>query len=167
MLAFAFYLLEQADADPTVFVYPDGEHAKQFDIIAFLKEGGFHRAEGVGTTAYGGRYVRGHQTIVVHPKSGQGDVVGTLGAQRIVGECKGGTINSSHAGHKSRLRKGLSELIGQLMMLAETGDRQVAVLPYTPEIDRLAERLAPRCRRAGIEVALVDQAGKVRFIGTQ
>jgi hypothetical protein len=164
MLAFALWVLKQPDTGLEVRIHPDGEHAKVFDILAFMDRAGFHRIAALGTTAYGGHYARDPHTIVVNPKSGQGDVVGSIGGQRIVAECKGGTINTSHAGQKSRLRKGLSELIGQLMILDDAGARQVAVLPETAETRRLAERLAPRCVLAGIEIALVSADGNVNFV---
>jgi hypothetical protein len=163
MLAFALWLLEQPDAKPEVRVHPDGEHAKVFDIVAFMERAGFHRAGSLGGTLYGGVYARNGQTIIVNPKSGQGDVIGQIGARVVIAECKGGTINTTHPGQKSRLRKGLSELIGQLMILELSGARQVAVLPETTETRRLAERLSRRCADAGIEIALVNTDGNVRF----
>jgi hypothetical protein len=62
------------------------------------------------------------------------------------------------------LRKGLSELIGQLMVLPVDGARQVAVLPNTPDRARLAQRLAARCSLAGIELALVEIDGAIRYV---
>lgn len=167
MLAFAFHLLELAGGTGTVSMHPDGEHAKTFDIVAFLERRGFARIEPIGRTAYGGRYVRGEEEIVVNPTSGVGDVVGIVDGQRIVAECKGGTINTKHSGQKSRLRKGLCELIGQLMWQPMDGSRQIAVLPETEETDRLASRLISRCAQAGIEIALVDNLGKIRYVQPQ
>ena len=40
-------------------------------------------------------------------------------------------------------------------------ERQVAVVPHTEVTLRLAERLAPRCALAGIEIALVGNRGEV------
>lgn len=163
MLAFAFHLLEET-ADPcTVAVHPDGEHAKIFDIPAFLMTRGFVREGTLGSTSYGGYYRCKERTIIVNPSSGQGDVVGKLNGRRVVAECKGGTINSSHAGQKSRLRKGLAELIGQLMVREAADERQVAVLPFTAEVERLSLKLAPRCWSAGIEIALVHHDGSVTY----
>ena len=129
----------------------------------FMGRAGFVRVAALGKTAYGGHYTRAARTIIVNPKSGQGDVVGAVGGRRVIAECKGGTINTSHAGQKSRLRKGLSELIGQLMILDDAAVRQVAVLPHTAEVERLARRLGPRCAAAGIEIALVSPTGDVAF----
>jgi len=167
MLAFAFHLLELAGGKGTVSMHPDGEHAKTFDIVAFLERRGFARVEAIGRTAYGGRYVRGEEEIIVNPTSGVGDIVGVIEGQRVVAECKGGTINTKHSGQKSKLRKGLCELIGQLMWLPMDGSRQIAVLPETGEIDRLASRLISRCAQAGIEIALVDTLGEIRYVRPQ
>ncbi|HEX7761426.1 MAG TPA: hypothetical protein VF459_18110 [Caulobacteraceae bacterium] len=73
-------------------------------------------------------------------------------------------INTTHAGQKSRLRKGLSELIGQLMVLPVDGARQVAVLPNTPDTSRLAHRLVARCGLAGIELALAEADGTIHYV---
>jgi len=164
MLAFAMHLLENPGSSGEVRIHPDGEHAKIFEIAAFLETAGFHKAQSLGSTAYGGHYVRGNQTIIVRPASGFGDVVAMIDGRRVIAECKGGVINSNHAGQKSRLRKGLSELIGQLMILPSGDERQIAVLPETDEIHRLAKKLANRCHVAGIEIALVRADGTINYV---
>lgn len=164
MLAFALHLLDRANGEAVVRIHPDGEHAKIFDIGGLLSATGFVREQALGTTPYGGHYRRGAQMIIVNPSSGKGDVVAEFAGQTIVAECKGGTINSTHAGQKSRLRKGLAELIGQLMIRPQGNERQIAVLPFTVEIERLAKRLAPRCTAAGIQIALIHQDGAVRYV---
>ncbi len=78
----------------------------------------------------------------------------------IVAECKGGIVNTRHAGQTSRLRKGLCEAVGLLMTNPRSG-RQVAVVPQTEGTLRLAQKLAPRAKEAGIEIALVDELGHV------
>jgi hypothetical protein len=87
-------------------------------------------------------------------------VVATTCTESIVAECKGGIVNTRHAGQTSRLRKGLCEAVG-LLMAREKGGRQVAVVPNTETTFRLAKRLAPRARDAGIDIALVDERGRV------
>jgi hypothetical protein len=164
MLAFAFHLLREAKGTAEVFIHPDGEHAKIFDIAALLGTAGFFKTSSVGSTAYGGRYVRDHHSVTVNPRSGLGDVTAFIDGQRFVAECKGGTVNSNHPGQKSRLRRGLSELIGQLMILPKGEERQIAVLPHTSEVERLAARLKGRCAAAGIEIALVYPTGEVVFV---
>jgi hypothetical protein len=164
MLAFALHLLERDGSSGLVHIHPDGQHALGFDIVGFLWAKGFVLAESLGSTAYGGRYARGGEAIVVRPTSGHGDVLGEINGRKVVAECKGGVINSRHPGQKSRMRRGLSELIGQLMVLPADGARQVAVLPNTPETERLARRLSPRCASAGIELALVESDGAMLYV---
>ena len=61
----------------------------------------------LGKTAYGGTYADGNgKTIVINPSSGRGDVVAESDGMRIVAECKGGIVNTRHAGQLSRLRQG-------------------------------------------------------------
>jgi hypothetical protein len=71
-----------------------------------------------------------------------------------------GIINTRHPGEVSRLYSGLCETVGMLMATPSSG-RQVAVAPRTDGTLRLAERLAPRCALAGIEIALVGSRGEV------
>jgi len=92
-----------------------------------------------------------------------GDVVTEVGNHVIAAECKGGIINTRHSGQVSRLYKGLCETVGMLMATPSQG-RQVAVVPFTEGTLRLAERLAPRCALAGIEIALVGSRGEVRDV---
>jgi hypothetical protein len=46
-------------------------------------------------------------------------------------------------------------------MATPSPGKQVAVVPYTEQTFRLATRLAPRCRAAGIEIALVKSRGEI------
>jgi hypothetical protein len=150
-----------------VRIHPDGEHAKQFDISGHLSVMGFEKTAPTGKTKYGGIYKRKSDTITVFPKSGLGDVCATVGDREFIAECKGGTINSRHGGVLSKTRSGLSELIGQLMVLENNGSRQIAARPYTAEAERLARRLCNRCNAAGIEIALVQENGELTFISSE
>lgn len=163
MVAYAMHLLRTQDTQH-VRVHPDGEHGKQFDFAAWLLRRDFIKMSRVGTTSYGGTYRNAAgQEITVHPKSGLGDVVAEVGNHVISAECKGGIINTRHSGQVSRLYKGLCETVGMLMATPSQG-RQVAVVPFTEGTLRLAERLAPRCALAGIEIALVGSRGEVRDV---
>ena len=160
MVAYTMHLLRTANAQH-VRIHPDGEHGKQFDFAGWLLRREFTKVSSLGTTTYGGVYRNATgQTIIVNPKSGLGDVVAEVGDQIVSAECKGGIINTRHAGQVSRLYKGLCETVGLLMATPSQG-RQVAVVPLTEGTLRLAERLAPRCGLAGIEIALVGSRGEV------
>jgi hypothetical protein len=160
MLAYAMHLLRTQGARD-VRVHPDGEHGKQFDFAGWLSRRDFAKISSLGGTAYGGVYRNtAGQTIRVQPKSGLGDVVAEAGGEIVSAECKGGIINTRHPGQVSRLYKGLCETVGLLMATPAQG-RQVAVAPLTEGTLRLAERLAPRCALAGIEIALIGARGAV------
>lgn len=160
MLAYAMHLLRTQDTRD-VRIHPDGEHGKQFDFMGWLGRRAFTKVSGVGSTAYGGVYRNPMgQTITLNPKPGLGDVVADVGNHVIWAECKGGIINTRHPGQVSRLYRGLCETVGMLMATPSRG-RQVAVVPRTEGTLRLAERLAPRCALAGIEIALVGSHGEV------
>lgn len=163
MVAYAMHLLRTVNAQH-VRIHPDGEHGKQFDFSGWLIRRDFVKISNIGSTNYGGTYRNAAgQEITVNPKSGMGDVVTEVGNQVISAECKGGIINTRHSGQVSRLYKGLCETVGMLMATPSQG-RQVAVVPFTESTLRLAERLAPRCALAGIEIALVGSRGEVRDV---
>ena len=160
MVAYAMHLL-RAQGAQHVRIHPDGEHGKQFDFSGWLERRQFRKVSTIGATAYGGFYEHSAgQTITVNPKSRLGDVVAEIGDYVLSAECKGGIINTKHSGQVSRLYKGLCETVGMLMATPTQG-RQVAVVPFTASTLRLAERLAPRCAIAGIEIALVGGRGEV------
>lgn len=166
MIAFAMHLFRTVPDLKHVAVHPDGEHAKHFDFAVWLAAQGFERIETKGSTTYGGLYRDPeNRTILVNPKSGVGDVVADLSGGSFVAECKGGVINSKHAGQQSRLRKGLCETVG-LSLAAERveGRRQFAVVPSTAATKSLAGKMSARAREAGIEIALVDGKGNVENI---
>lgn len=163
MLAYGMHLLRTVPKLQRVDLHPDGEHGKRFEIVQWLSAQGFLLREPQGKTAYCGTYKSERQTIVVTSTLGKGDVVATTDDGIIVAECKGGIVNTAHAGQTSRLRKGLCEAVG-LLMARPTGGRQVAVVPRTETTLRLAKKLAPRAREAGIEIALVDELGRVTDI---
>jgi hypothetical protein len=160
MVAYAMHLLWTEGAR-NVRIHLDGEHGKQFDFAGWLVRRGFAKGSSLGSTAYGGVYRNAEgQTITVNPRSGLGDVVAEAGDRIISAECKGGIINTRHPGQVSRFYKRLCETVGMLMATPSQG-RQVAVVPLTESTRRLAERLAPRCALAGIEIALVGSRGEV------
>ncbi len=164
MVAFAMHLLRTVPDLKHVTIHPDGEHGKQFDFLGWLKKHGFAMIEPMGRTSYGGKYqsVVDGQTVLINPKSGRGDVVADIGGKSFVAECKGGIINSKHAGLLSRLRSGLCETIGlTLSYPVAEGKRQFAVVPHTPTTETLARKMIVRAKAAGIDIALVDGKGNV------
>ena len=166
-IAVALALLEDSRSCGSAEIYPDGEHAKRFSIKKFLKEQGFSFVQNPRTTTdYAGTYKRGTSSLIVNPKAvhGQGDVVAKINDVTVRVECKGGTINSKHAGVQSKLRSGFAELIGQAMAMDDNGDRHVIALPLTDLTKKQAKRLSARCLKAGIEIALVREDGSLLWV---
>lgn len=164
MLAYAMHLFRLGVTGP-VGINPDGEHGKRFPFRDWLSRRGFNLVGLNGSTSYGGLYRDGQgREIVIRVAPGLGDVTATLNGGRVFAECKGGIINTKHSGQISRLAKGLRETIGQLMA-TPPGGLQVAVVPDTPTTRRLAEKLAPRCRLAGIGISLIGARGEVTDVG--
>lgn len=163
MVAFAFHLLGSVPGLQHASIHPDGEHGKRFDFAACLAGRGYSLARPMGSTTYGGVYEAADgRSILINPKSGLGDVIADINGSSFFAECKGGVINSKHAGQVSRLRKGLAETIGQLMVVPLLeGQRQFAVVPRTPATQALAKRLRARALAAGIEIVLIDRDGTV------
>ncbi len=166
MIAFGMYLLEQGAL--TVELHPDGEHGKRHDLKTTLEANGLKLIQPEGTTPYGGTYQQGNQTVRVTLRPGLGDVVAQLNEKKLIAECKGGIVNTRHAGQLSKLRKGLCEAVGLLMARpANPQERHVAVVPATPETKKVANRMCKRAAAAGIEIALVDENGLVNFVSSQ
>ena len=142
MLAFAMHLFSRGAEK--VSVHPDGEHGKQFEIQGWRAAHGFGWGQGWGTTSYAGRYSNGERTLEVHVKPGLGDVVAMVAGHPVIAECKGGIINTRHAGQVSRLRKGLHEAAGQLLARSGEGEINIAVVPSTITTRDLAIKMSPR-----------------------
>lgn len=163
MMAFAMHLL-RTTAAREILVHPDGEHGKRFDFEGWLNRRGFDRTTRAGTTCYGGRYaLKGGRAIKITPASGRGDVVVESDELAIQAECKGGIINTRRPGQVSRLYKSLCETVGMLMASPSRG-RQIAVVPRTEGTIKLAQRLAPRCAVADIEISLMGPRGEVEDV---
>ena len=162
MLAMAEWLFDQGAGE--VAIHPDGMHLKDFDLPALLRRRGFDHAEPAGRTAAGGLWRRRNQTLTVYSRPGRGDVVGAVDGESIEIEAKGGIVNTRHPGQTSRLRKHLYEAVGQLLDTRGDAARLIAAVPRHPVTEAQAARMAPRCRAAGIEIALVDGDGQVETI---
>lgn len=163
MLAFAMHLFSRGATFASI--HPDGEHGKRFKIQAWLAAHDFIQHERRGTTSYGGRYSNGTQILDIYVRPGRGDVVAKIGDLSIVAECKGGIVNSRHAGQISRLRKGLHEAAGQLLTRPEKNEVNIAVVPETASTRTLGFKMASRANKAGIAIALVSTTGRIEYCG--
>ncbi len=161
MLAMATWLF--GTGATKVSVHLDGMHTKNFDIRGWLKGAGFKKIADKGKNPHGGTYERNTQILVVDFKSGVGDVVAEIDGKRILIEAKGGCINTRHPGQLSILRKRLYEAVGMLLDDRIRANRLIAAVPHHFETERIARRIAKRCRGSGIEVALVYGDGNIQF----
>ena len=162
LIAFAMHLFDK-EAAKSVTINPDGEHTKRHEMATTLARNGFAKVSSSGSTLVGGLYQRGDQYLTLSFRSGQGDVSANINGRILIAECKGGVINTKHAGQVSRLRKGLCEAIGQLMSRDLGGERHVAVVPDTVKTRELARKMIGRTSAAMIEIALIDSFGLVHF----
>lgn len=164
MLAFTMHLLKSEPGVRHGYMYPDGMHGKGFKIREWLERQGFTHSGGSGRTTYAGEYCMKDKVVTISPKPGFADVTAKGNGSPIVAECKGGCINTKHPGQVSHLRMGLYQVIGHLMARdPKANERHVAVVPDTKETRKIAQRMAARALRGGIEIALVDHTGRVRF----
>lgn len=147
-----------------VWMYPDGMHAKQFDICGWLTNEGFEKVTANGTTRVAGMYSLEQQTLVVEFNPGHGDVVADVDGCRVVVEAKGGILNTRHPGQKSKLRRHLFEAIGMLLDGPADADRLIAAVPRHAVTETIAHRIARRCGEAGIEIALISEEGDVQLV---
>ena len=162
MLAVALWLFKRGASHVTI--HPDGQHLRQFDIAAWLCCANFKKVKAIGKTKHGGVYRRGDHELEVRFTPGCGDVVAEVDGKYVCVEAKGGCINSKYAGLVSCLRSRMHEAVGSLFDSPETATRLIAAVPSHPKTEELAARIAPRCRRAGIEIALVGHDGTVCFV---
>jgi len=159
MLAVARWLF--GNGATRVDIHADGMHAKHFDIGGWLEAEGFEKIADGGRTRGAGVYRRAEATLGIDFRSGLGDVVAQVQGARVLVEAKGGCINSRNPGQLSKLRRHLYEAVGSLLDGREA-DRLIAAVPLHAQTERIAGRMAPRCRAAGIEIALVAADGGVQ-----
>jgi hypothetical protein len=159
IVAFGLYLLSLGATE--VELHPDGEHGKRFDFAAHFHDRGFVHTRQMGSTTYGGVYEQGDRKVLISCTPGLGDVTAKLDGNAIVAECKGGVLNSSHAGQQSRLRKGLCEAVGLLMCRPVKSERHIAVVPDTNATRAIAQRMLPRVTAAQIAIMFVDRNGAI------
>ncbi len=104
MLAYAAHLVKSG-ADH-VALHPDGEHGKKFDFPAWFAAKKYRFTQGCGKTLYAGTYQHESHKLVLKVRAGIGDVVATIDGRTVIAECKGGILNTRHAGQRSKLRRG-------------------------------------------------------------
>ena len=84
--------------------------------------------------------------------------------ERILVEVKGGCINSRYPGALSKLRTRMHEAVGSLFAAPAEVTRLIAAVPCHSETEKLANRMTERCRKAGVQIALVSPNGHIRVL---
>ena len=166
-LRLAFHLLALPGNDGLARVAIDGAQVKVgkrriFPIVDFLRDTGWEQEEQIGSRDWQGWYIRGGQTLIVHSRPGEGDVVVRVGGKRIRAECKGGPLVKKPG---SREYRKLREALGQAITVDDVhADDVLAVaIPRTAAFSRLARRWrrAPLVAGVGIQIVLVGRDGQV------
>lgn len=134
-----------------------------FDISGYLALNGWAvmRQTEASRNVWAATYQRGAATMLVHSRSGTGDVVATVGGRRIIAECKKGPLVKKPGSPEYPL---LTTAIGQaLLFRSEADDIVVAAVPDTSAFQRIAAdwRERPRLKSAGIQIGLVNRDGSV------
>ena len=134
-----------------------------FDIGRFMDATGWEQTKEpqTGRNAWTGVYRRGDQTIRVHSRPSEGDVVATVDGRRIIAQCSKGplALKPGHAEHPL-----LTAALAEALLFDIAGDDiVVAAVPDAPVFRTLAETWRRRAlvRRAGIRIALVARDGAV------
>lgn len=134
-----------------------------FDISGYLAMNGWviTRQTESSRNAWAATYRRGNAAMLIHSRSGTGDVTAVIGGRRIIAECKKGPLIKKPGSPEYPL---LTTAIGQaLLFRSEVEDIVVAAVPDTPAFQRIAAdwRERPRLKAANIQIALVNRDGNV------
>lgn len=132
-----------------------------FDIDGFLAARSWKMTASEGKNRWTGTYKRDQLELHVHSRSGVGDVVATVGAVRLVAECKKGWLVPKKGSPERPL---LATALGQALLLKVTdADLVIAAVPNSEANRKIATqwRNRPLVRKAGIRICLVGQDGKV------
>lgn len=166
-LRLAFHLLGKPDSDGTARVAIDGAmvrtgYNEHFPIEAFLEHEGWRRNVQEGKNRWQGSYEKEGRHLIIHARSGMGDVVARVGSERIRAECKGGPLVKKSG---SREYPKLREALGQLLTVerVEGDDVMVAAIPCAEKFRRLALEWQPRplVAQSAFRIVLVGRDGTV------
>lgn len=166
-LLLAEFLLGLPGAADSVSVAIDGAgvkvHGKEvFPLEAFLKARGWTQAKRQGkTNAWTGIYTRAKQHLLIHSRSGVGDVVMQWRDRRVVAECKKGPPTDKDGSPERPL---LAAALGQCLLCdSAPADIVIAAVPDTEPFRKIAVmwRERPLIRRSGIGICLVHHSGRV------
>lgn len=165
-LRLALHLLDHPEGENHVEVALDGAQVTYkkktvFAVRRFLQEMGYS-ADSENPQQWQTTYRQGERTILVHSKSGVGDVVGRVAGRGVFAECKKGSFFKTKSNPEYRL---VREALGQLLTTEQAYDDDVllAAVPDTDAYRHLTKkwRELPAVRRAGLHIVLVGRDGTV------
>lgn len=167
-LLLAIHLISSNRVSSDIEVALDGAHIKigsvqRFDVKAFLGNMGWLPEQ--PSDRWQARYVTSSSTlgIVVHSKSGVGDITATLSTgELLIVESKKGSLDSSKSSSEYPL---LREALGQLLTLdvVPPNAHLAVAVPDGERFRKLAARwrVAPLVQRVGIRILTVSPDGDV------
>ena len=167
-LRLAVHLIVSGRVKSDVAVALDGAQVKilqkqHFDVRGFLNSIGWRPEQ--TSRHWQGKYCNpsSTQSIVIHSRSGRGDVTATLATgEQLVVEAKKGTIFNCKSSSEYPL---LREALGQLLTLEAVPENAVlaVAVPHGERFIKLAVRWrnAPLVKRSGIRLLTVAQTGEV------
>ena len=169
-LRLAIHLIATGRTQSDVIVALDGAQIKtgviqHFSVVEFLRPLGWTKLKSEEDPHWRGSYSCASTPfhIVIHSRSGEGDVTATLtSGELLIVEAKKGTLSRSKSTGEYPL---LREALGQLMTLKTVPKRAVlaVAVPHGDGFVRLAKRWreAPLVRQAGIRLLTVAPTGEV------
>ena len=167
-LRLAFHLIENRLVESDVQVAIDGAQVRttntvHFGIAEFLRI--LSWVKPVTDDVWQGIYshISHIPKVVIHSKSGCGDVVAKLTDGRTLRvECKKGPLSRSKSSQEYPL---LREALGQLLTMESVGDQDVlaVAVPSSPKFEELAKRWrrAPLVSRFNIRILTVGRENEV------
>lgn len=167
-LRLTFYLLKLPGCHGDAEVAIDGAqvrvHGKKvFPIEAFLLTERWQKTKQEGKNPWQGTYEKCGKQLVVHARSGIGDVIVKIGDRRVRTECKGGPLIKKRGSPEYQiLREGLGQIITAKNIQAN--DLLATAVPDTPPFRNLVQKWqrAPLITKAEIRLLLVHRDGTVR-----
>jgi len=167
-LLLAFHLLDHPESHGEAEVAIDGAQVRVakdeiFPIAEFLDAHGWKQTEQTGKNPWQGTYNRGGKTLLIHSRSGVGDVVARIGEKRIRAECKKGNLVKKSSNPEYGI---LREALGQILTVEEIhrNDVMVVAVPMAEGFIRLAANWSQRPLMviSKIRIALVGRDGSVK-----
>ena len=165
-LRLAFHLVALETSKKRVEVAIDGASViltqPPFPIVDFLASNGWVQSKSETLKKWQGEYQKDKLRLVIHSRSGVGDVVCQIGDRRVWAEVKKGPLKDKKGNPEYGL---LRSAIGHLMTMADAQDTDVliAAVPMSRKFKDLRKKWidTPQMKKSEIQIALVGRDGRV------